>query len=124
MGAPGARIRRPESGKNKMRIAVSIAAPAAGGAGTLDAGARASAFTAGGKSERADSGKRGKRVSPRPFWKKQRRSVVSACGLRKASGADPSGLLPPRHAKKTLACRGPRYSRPDENGRSLYGHSG
>src|SRR5215467_8374443 len=39
----------------------------------------------------------------------------SACGLRKGSGADPSALLPPRHAKNPLARRGPRYSRADEH---------
>src|SRR5262249_39114408 len=77
MGAPGARIRRPESGKNKMRIAVSIATPAAGGAGTLDVWAPASALSAGGKSERAASGKRGKRVKRiRCFL---RSSVQAAC---------------------------------------------
>src|SRR5215469_3156920 len=77
MGAPGARIRRPESGKNKMRVTVSIAAPAAGGAGTVDAGARASAFTAGGESERAASGKRGKRVSPPAVLEE----TTEECGL-------------------------------------------
>src|SRR5215472_2581769 len=108
MGAPGARIRRPESGKNKMRITVSIAAPAAGGARTVDAGARASTFTAGGESERADSGKRGKRVSTPGRSGRNNGGVWS----RPAASGRPAEQIPPA------------YSRPDENGRSLYGHSG
>ena len=36
----------------------------------------------------------------------------------------PRVLFPPRHAKKPLACRGPRYSRAEDSARSLTDHSG